>query len=210
MAAPISAGGTRCGCGWTMKRLQLERLHGQSARSAMRRGAGRAGRRGARGGRAADRRRPRKPDPQAVERLWAARHARPARRGADRHRAAAASCSPPPSPRRRTMRRGWRWLVARGGLAAHGLALAHTHVRLNAAQVHNAVRQRLGLAASADDMAQRRGSAGRRSTPRSARSRPRPVDFGALIAEQASAAQADADLARRSPSMWTARRRSAS
>src|SRR4051794_11963369 len=29
--------------------------------------------------------------------------------------------------------------VARAGLAAHGLALAHTHVRLNAAQLHNAV-----------------------------------------------------------------------
>ena len=64
--------------------------------------------------------------------------------------------------------------VARGGLAAHGLALAHTHVRLNAAQVHNAVRQRLGLAASADDMAQRRGLLAhdqRRARPRSRRSR---------------------------------------
>src|SRR5271166_1387652 len=34
--------------------------------------------------------------------------------------------------------------VARAGLVSHGLALAHTHVRLNAAQIHNAVRQRLG------------------------------------------------------------------
>ncbi|HSZ92618.1 MAG TPA: phosphoenolpyruvate carboxylase, partial [Acetobacteraceae bacterium] len=32
--------------------------------------------------------------------------------------------------------------VARSGLVSHGLALAHTHVRLNAAQIHNAVRQR--------------------------------------------------------------------
>jgi phosphoenolpyruvate carboxylase len=38
--------------------------------------------------------------------------------------------------------------VQRAGLAAHGLALAHTHVRLNATQLHNALRQRLGLAAA--------------------------------------------------------------
>src|SRR5690606_19965888 len=35
--------------------------------------------------------------------------------------------------------------VARAGLASHGMSFAHTHVRLNAAQVHNAIRLRLGL-----------------------------------------------------------------
>ena len=78
--------------------------------------------------------------------------------------------------------------MARGGLAAHGLALAHTHVRLNAAQVHNAVRQRLGLAASADDMAQRRGLLAQINTALGEVTA-QPVDFGALIAEQASAAK---------------------
>ena len=41
--------------------------------------------------------------------------------------------------------------VARSGLVSHGLALAHTHVRLNAAQIHNAVRQRLGIADAPED-----------------------------------------------------------
>ena len=46
--------------------------------------------------------------------------------------------------------------VARAGLVSHGLALAHTHVRLNAAQIHNAVRQRLGIADAPEDPAHRR------------------------------------------------------
>ena len=37
------------------------------------------------------------------------------------------------------------YAVARAGLMAHGLSLAHTHVRLNSSQLHNAVRMRLGL-----------------------------------------------------------------
>ncbi|MDO9712428.1 phosphoenolpyruvate carboxylase [Paracraurococcus lichenis] len=78
--------------------------------------------------------------------------------------------------------------VARGGLAAHGLSLAHTHVRLNAAQVHNAVRQRLSLTTSADDMAQRRGLLAQINTALGEVAA-QPVDFGALIAEQASAAR---------------------
>ncbi|SDB68810.1 phosphoenolpyruvate carboxylase [Belnapia rosea] len=78
--------------------------------------------------------------------------------------------------------------VARAGLSAHGLALAHTHVRLNAAQLHNAVRQRLGLAISSEDMAQRRGLLAAINEAL-AEVAPLPVDFGALLAEQASAAR---------------------
>ena len=64
--------------------------------------------------------------------------------------------------------------VARAGLVSHGLALAHTHVRLNAAQIHNVVRQRLGIADRAggpraspravrrDQRGAGRGEAGRR------------------------------------------------
>ena len=77
--------------------------------------------------------------------------------------------------------------VARAGLAAHGLALAHTHMRLNAAQLHNAVRQRLGLS-GAEDASRRRGLLAAINTALS-ETVPLPVDFGALIAEQASAAR---------------------
>ncbi|MDE2574869.1 MAG: phosphoenolpyruvate carboxylase, partial [Rhodospirillales bacterium] len=76
--------------------------------------------------------------------------------------------------------------VARAGLAAHGLSLAHTHVRLNAAQIHNAIRQRLGVADAPEDPARRRAlfAAINAALDEVA---PVPVDFGALLAEQASA-----------------------
>ena len=76
--------------------------------------------------------------------------------------------------------------VARAGLASHGLSLAHTHVRLNSAQLHNAARVRLGLADPPADASRRRvllaaiGAALDRVEPE-------PVDFGALLGEQASA-----------------------
>ncbi len=78
--------------------------------------------------------------------------------------------------------------VARAGLAGHGLALAHTHVRLNASQIHNALRQRLGLMAAPDDMASRRGLLGQINAALG-EVEAQPVDFGALIGEQASAAK---------------------
>jgi phosphoenolpyruvate carboxylase len=78
--------------------------------------------------------------------------------------------------------------VARAGLVSHGLALAHTHVRLNASQIHNTVRQRLGVTEAADDMARRRGLLARINAAL-AEVEPQPVDFGALLAEQASAAR---------------------
>lgn len=81
-----------------------------------------------------------------------------------------------------------RLCTARAGLVAHGLSLAHTHVRLNAAQIHNVVRQRLGIADAPEDPARRRAllsaiNAALESV------QPVPVDFGALSAEQASAAR---------------------
>jgi phosphoenolpyruvate carboxylase len=78
--------------------------------------------------------------------------------------------------------------VARAGLAAHGMALAHTHVRLNASQIHNALRTRLGVTAAPDDMASRRGLLAQVNAAL-AEVAPQPVDFGALLAEQASAAR---------------------
>ena len=79
-----------------------------------------------------------------------------------------------------------RLVVARAGLLAHGLSLAHTHVRLNATQIHNSTRLRLGLDAPAEDPSRRRvllaamGEALGNVTPV-------PVDFGGLLQEQASA-----------------------
>ena len=76
--------------------------------------------------------------------------------------------------------------VARAGLVSHGLALAHTHVRLNAAQIHNAVRQRLGIADAPEDPAHRRVLFAAMNTALDT-VQPINVDFGALLAEQASA-----------------------
>ena len=78
--------------------------------------------------------------------------------------------------------------VARAGLVSHGLALAHTHTRLNAAQIHNVVRQRLGIADPPEDPSRRRAlftaiNAALDTVKAEA------VDFGALVGEQASAAK---------------------
>ena len=78
--------------------------------------------------------------------------------------------------------------VARAGLRSHGLALAHTHVRLNAAQLHNAVRQRLGLAEPPEDPSRRRVLLGAINAALDTVQKV-PVDFGALLAEGASAAR---------------------
>ncbi len=78
--------------------------------------------------------------------------------------------------------------VARAGLVSHGLALAHTHTRLNAAQIHNVVRQRLGIVDPPEDPAHRRALFAAINTALDT-VQPVPVDFGALIAEQASAAR---------------------
>lgn len=77
--------------------------------------------------------------------------------------------------------------TARAGLLAHGLSLAGTHVRLNAAQLHNAARLRVpGLGGGLDDPAQRRALfMGINEALEEAQ--PAPVDFGGLLAESASA-----------------------
>ncbi len=81
-----------------------------------------------------------------------------------------------------------RLAVARAGLVSHGLALAHTHVRLNATQVHNALRHRLGFDASPEDRARRRGLLAAINAALDTVT-PVPVDFGALLTEGASAAR---------------------
>jgi phosphoenolpyruvate carboxylase len=78
--------------------------------------------------------------------------------------------------------------VTRAGLISHGLALAHTHVRLNAAQLHNVVRQRLGIIDPPEDRARRRALLAAMNAALDDVT-PEPVDFGALLVEQASAAR---------------------
>ena len=78
--------------------------------------------------------------------------------------------------------------VARAGLVSHGLALAHTHTRLNAAQLHNVIRQRLGFADPPEDPSHRRALFANINAALDS-VEPVPVDFGALLAEQASAAK---------------------
>ena len=78
-----------------------------------------------------------------------------------------------------------RLCVARAGLAAHGLSLAHTHVRLNASQLHNAIRLRAGIDESVEDASRRRVLLTQINGALD-RVRPEPVDFGALHAETSS------------------------
>ncbi len=78
--------------------------------------------------------------------------------------------------------------VARAGLVSHGLALAHTHMRLNSSQIHNAARVRLGLADPPADASRRRVLLAAMGEALDA-VQPEPVDFGAIIAEQSSAAR---------------------
>jgi len=78
--------------------------------------------------------------------------------------------------------------VLRSGIAAHGLSNALPHFRLNASQIHNAVRRVIDLEGEPTDAAQRRSHL---STIHTLLTdvRPVPVDFGALAAERASAAR---------------------
>jgi phosphoenolpyruvate carboxylase len=79
--------------------------------------------------------------------------------------------------------------VARAGLVAHGLSLAHTHVRLNASQLHNAARLRVpALGGGPEDPARRRHLFAAIDTALE-EARAEPVDTGGLMAEQASAAR---------------------
>ncbi len=79
-----------------------------------------------------------------------------------------------------------RLCVLKTEIAAHGLGLAHIHVRLNATQIHNAVRKTVGMEAAPDDPAHRRSylaGIGRlldNVTPVS-------INFGSLLAERSSA-----------------------
>ncbi|QEE42281.1 MULTISPECIES: phosphoenolpyruvate carboxylase [unclassified Methylobacterium] len=78
--------------------------------------------------------------------------------------------------------------ILRSGVATHGLSNALPHFRLNASQIHNAVRRVIDLEGEPTDSAQRRSHL---ATIHSLLNDVRPVavDFGALAAERASAAR---------------------
>jgi phosphoenolpyruvate carboxylase len=80
------------------------------------------------------------------------------------------------------------YATARAGFTAHGLSLAHTHTRLNAAQIHNAVRLRLGLDFAPEERARRRTQLAAINAALDT-VEPISIDFGSILAEQASAAK---------------------
>ncbi|MGA2410718.1 MAG: phosphoenolpyruvate carboxylase [Candidatus Binataceae bacterium] len=77
-------------------------------------------------------------------------------------------------------------LVMRASLKAHGLGLAHIHVRLNSSQLHNAVRRQVGLETEPNDPANRR-SYFNTINDLLGRAAPAAISFGSLMEERASA-----------------------
>jgi phosphoenolpyruvate carboxylase len=71
-------------------------------------------------------------------------------------------------------------------LRNHGLGLAHIHVRLNATQLHNAIRREIGLEGAPDDPSRRRSF---HAAVNSLLSEvlPASINFGSLMAERSSA-----------------------
>jgi phosphoenolpyruvate carboxylase len=77
-------------------------------------------------------------------------------------------------------------LALRGGLAAQGLSLAQVQVRLNAAQLHSAIRGEIGLGADPADPASRRAHFAA-AEALLAKVNPRRISFGSLVDEPAPA-----------------------
>jgi phosphoenolpyruvate carboxylase len=68
----------------------------------------------------------------------------------------------------------------------HGLGLAHIHVRLNATQLHNAIRREIGMEGAPDDPSRRRSFHAAINTLLG-EVKPASINFGSLMAERASA-----------------------
>ncbi|WP_114395395.1 phosphoenolpyruvate carboxylase [Oleisolibacter albus] len=79
-----------------------------------------------------------------------------------------------------------RLLVLRAELANFGLGMAHTHVRINSTQVHNAIRKTVGLETSPDDPRYRQSYLNA-LTELLDRVEPVRINFGSVMAERTSA-----------------------
>jgi len=77
-------------------------------------------------------------------------------------------------------------LILKAELANHGLGLAHTHVRLNAVQIHNAIRNLIGMEAAPDDPAHKRSYMAS-VTKLAAEVKPVRINFASILAERTSA-----------------------
>ena len=78
--------------------------------------------------------------------------------------------------------------VLRTELAVNGLGLAHTHVRINATQVHNAIRKAVGVSADPNDPRHRQSYLNRISELLDA-CQPVGINFGSLLVERTSVKQ---------------------
>ena len=77
-------------------------------------------------------------------------------------------------------------VVLRAEVANCGLGIAHTHVRINATQLHNAIRKTIGMTEAPDDPSHRRSYVAA-VTNLLDEVEPATINFGSLMAERASA-----------------------
>ena len=76
--------------------------------------------------------------------------------------------------------------VLRASVRTHGLGLAHTHIRLNARQLHNAIRKSIGMDHAPDDPSHRLSYLNAIAALTD-RVEPVRINFGSLLAEKATA-----------------------
>ena len=77
-------------------------------------------------------------------------------------------------------------IILRAEIANHGLGLAHTHVRLNSVQIHNAVRNLIDMEAAPDDPAHKRSYMAS-IAKLAAEVKPVNINFASILAERTSA-----------------------
>lgn len=79
-----------------------------------------------------------------------------------------------------------RLCVLRAELANYGLGMAHTHVRINSTQLHNAIRKTVGMETAPDDPRYRQSYLGALNALLDG-VRPATINFGSILAERTSA-----------------------
>jgi phosphoenolpyruvate carboxylase len=77
-------------------------------------------------------------------------------------------------------------IILRAEIANHGLGLAHTQVRLNSIQIHNAIRNLIGMEAAPDDPAHKRSYMAS-VAKLAAEVKPARINFASILAERTSA-----------------------